>query len=197
MSKCFAVYLIDSGQILQSATGTDASVQGFRTATTEILEISEASVIATGYVEDGAIHPFHAQPSPHHVFDYTTKQWIDPRTLADLKLVKNAEINAARLKANRGTFTFMGKPISCDELSRSDIDGLNGIVTLLGAMPPDWIGFWKTADNDYIAIPDVATWTGLYGAMVAQGQANFAHSQALKAALAAAATAAEVEAIAW
>lgn len=149
------------------------------------------------YVDSGDLVLKPPQPAPHHVFDYTTKQWIDPRTLADLKAAKTAEINAARLTANRGTFTFMGKPISCDELSRSDIDGVNGIVTLLGTMPPDWIGFWKTADNDYLAIPDEATWTGLYGAMVAQGQANFAHSQALKAALAAAESPEAVAAINW
>lgn len=187
--------------VLEGSVATiDANIAGIQPgmAHLDISADTEAPTenLSSYRVLDGAL-VYDPPPSMLHRIDPATGNWIDPRTLADLKALKNAEINAARLAANRGTFTFMGKQISCDELSRSDIDGLNGIVSLLGAMPPDWIGFWKTADNDYIAIPDVATWTGLYGAMVAQGQANFARSQALKAALAAAATAAEVEAIAW
>lgn len=29
---------------------------------------------------DGAVKPLPVQPSPNHIFDYTAKQWIDPRT---------------------------------------------------------------------------------------------------------------------
>lgn len=32
------------------------------------------------YVEAGVPVPMPPKPSPHHVFDYTTKQWFDPRT---------------------------------------------------------------------------------------------------------------------
>lgn len=34
----------------------------------------------TCYVLDGVVLPLSPQPTPHHTFDYTTKQWIDPRT---------------------------------------------------------------------------------------------------------------------
>ena len=124
-------------------------------------------------------------------------QWVDTRTLAEVKVIKNFEINAARLSASRGTFIYAGKPISCDELSRSDIDGVNGYVSLTGALPPDWVGGWKAADNTYVPITSVADWTAFYGAMVARGTEIFAHSQALKAQLEAAETIAEVEAITW
>jgi hypothetical protein len=195
------VYSTATMRAIGALEGSDGSVQANIDALPQgcgylVVAAGEVTDDPSNYkIENGAaIHS--PRPSPIHILD-AGGQWVDPRTLADLKLTKNAEINAARLAANRGTFTFAGKQIACDELSRSDIDGFNGIVSLTGTLPPDWIGFWKTADNDYLAIPDVATWTGLYAAMVAQGQANFAHSQALKAALAAAATAAEVEAIVW
>lgn len=122
------------------------------------------------------------------------------RSLEDIKATKIAEINAARLKANRGTFIFMNKPVACDELSRSDIDGANGVISLTGALPPGWLGSWKTATNEYIPVPDVATWAALYGAMVAQGTANFTHSQELKAQIETAFTAgdrAALEAVIW
>lgn len=32
------------------------------------------------YVAGGALVPIPAKPSEFHIFDYTTKQWVDPRT---------------------------------------------------------------------------------------------------------------------
>lgn len=121
--------------------------------------------------------------------------YVDGRTLEDLKAAKNAAINAARLRANQSHFTFAGKQIATDPLSRSDIDGAHGIIVATGALPPGWPGGWKAMDNTICQIPDVPTWLAFYGAMVAQCTANFAHAQALKAQLAAATTPAEVEAV--
>lgn len=118
-------------------------------------------------------------------------------TLAELKATKNTEINMWRLKANRSTFTHAGKVFACDELSRSDIDGANGMIANLGAMPPGWPGGWKAVDNTVLPIATVADWKAFYGSMFASGNANFIHSQDLKTALAAATTAAQVAAIVW
>lgn len=95
--------------------------------------------------------------------------------------IKTVEINTARLAATYSWFPYASKVIACDQLSRSDIDGANGIISLTGVLPPGWPGAWKAMDNTYVVIPDVATWTAFYGAMVAQGTANFLHAQALKA----------------
>lgn len=118
-------------------------------------------------------------------------------SLDELKAAKNAEINAARAAANTGTFSHGGKVFSCDPLSRSDIDGVNGEVALTGALPQTFPGAWKAVDNTYLTIADVAAWTAFYRAMVAQGAANFARAQVLKAQLAEAATAEQIAAIAW
>lgn len=119
----------------------------------------------------------------------------DQRTLDELKAEKNAAINESRLRANQSHFTFAGKQIAVDPLSRSDIDAAHGMILALQAMPPGWPGGWKAMDNTICAINDVPTWLAFYGAMVAQGTANFNHAQALKAQLAAATTPEEVEAI--
>lgn len=118
-------------------------------------------------------------------------------TFDELKAAKNAEINAARAVANTSTFAHGGKVFSCDPLSRSDIDGVNGYVALYGALPPGFPGAWKAVDNTYLPIADVEAWKVFYTAMVAQGAANFAHAQELKAQLAAATTPAAVAAIVW
>ena len=117
--------------------------------------------------------------------------------LAELKAAKNAEINAARLAANFSTFTHAGKQIACDQLSRSDIDGTNGFVSLYGTLPPGWPGGWKALDNTYTPIATVNDWKAFYASMFAAGNANFAHAQALKAALSNATTAEQVAAIHW
>lgn len=150
----------------------------------------------TLYLDNGLLVETSTQPSPSHTFNYTTKEWEDRRTLADVKAAKNSAINQARAAANSSTFPFQGKQIAVDQLSRSDIDATHGAILMLQALPPGWPGAWKAVDNDFVPIPDVATWGQFYGAMVATGTANFNHSQALKAQLAAASTLAEVEAVA-
>lgn len=123
--------------------------------------------------------------------------WIETASLAELKVRKNEEINAARLAVNRSTFTYQGKLIACDELSRSDIDAINGIVAVTQSLPPNWVGGWKAVDNTYVVISTVLQWINFYGAMVAQGSSNFAHAQQLKATLLAAQDAAAVAQIKW
>lgn len=120
-----------------------------------------------------------------------------PLTLAELKAAKNDEINAERAKANSTTFEHGGKVFACDALSRSDIDGVNGYVGITGALPPEFPGAWKAADNSFYAIADVSAWTAFYASMVAAGTANFIHAQALKAQLSAATTPEQVAAIVW
>ena len=117
--------------------------------------------------------------------------------LAVAKAEKYAEINAARLGANTSTFTHAGKVIACDQLSRYDIDGTNGFVTLNDALPPGWPGGWKAVDNTYVAISTVAEWKAFYASMFATGLGNFAHAQALKAQVEAATTLAQVQGIHW
>lgn len=173
---------------------------GGKASQPELIETGEISIISgiehsNGWIEGGNHFDLPVQPSPNHVFNYTTKQWEDPRTLADLKAAKNAAINAARLKANQSHFTFAGKQIAVDPLSRSDIDAAHGAILMLGAMPGGWPGGWKAMDNTIVPIADLATWGQFYGAMVAQGTANFAHAQALKAQLASATTPEEVAAV--
>lgn len=123
--------------------------------------------------------------------------WRDDRTIEGAKAMKNAEINQKRLLANRTSFLFAGKSIACDELSMLDIASANGIITLTGAMPPNWPGGWKAIDNTYVPIPDKATWVSFFAAMVQAGTDNFNHSQTLKSALAAATTNAAVDSIEW
>ena len=148
-------------------------------------------------ISTGSPVPYPAKPLGHLIFNYTTKEWVDARDIEDTRLKKNAQINKWRATANMSSFTFSGKQIACDALSRSDIDATNGEVTLTGVFPVGWPGAWKAVDNTYVSIPDVPTWTLFYQAMTSQGLLNFQKAQTLKTQLAAATTLAEVDAIQW
>ena len=165
------------------------------------------TVVMTGKPEYDSVTQDVKEGAP--VFSTTRQRWEQSwavsvlssqdatAMLAALKAAKNAEINAARLAANFSTFPHAGKAIACDQLSRSDIDGTNGFVSLYGALPPGWPGGWKAADNTYVTISTVDDWKAFYSSMFAAGNANFAKAQALKTQLEAATTAAEVAAIVW
>ena len=169
----------------------------------EIQPVAEGMTIREGeaspfadYFDGEAVIAKPARPSPMHAWDWTTKAWTDPRTLADLKSAKREQINREWAQANLTGFMFGGKRIGTDALDRSNIDAINGSIALMQALPADWVGGWKTADNSYVVISNVDEWKSFYAAMVAQGQANFTHAQTLKGQIDAA-TASELETINW
>ncbi len=118
-------------------------------------------------------------------------------TLAEAKATQRAMINAQRFAANRGTFEHAGKQIACDDLSRSDIDGVAQAVALTGALPAGFPGAWKCADNTYLPIATADAFKAMHASMVAAGTANFMRSEARKAAIDAAATVEDVQAVVW
>ena len=72
---------------------------------------------------------------------------IDPTDIYAVKQLKNEEINASRLVATYTSFEHGGKIIASDQLSRSDIDGINGYVALNNAFPPGWPGAWNSRSD--------------------------------------------------
>jgi len=124
--------------------------------------------------------------------------WIEPTIdLAPQKEEKNLQINEWRSDANLTSFTHAGKRIACDALSRSDVEGVAGNISLLGAFPAGFPNAWKAMDNTYILLPTIAAFKDMYASMTAQGTINFGHSQDLKSALKNATTAQEIDAIKW
>ena len=62
-------------------------------------------------------------PSTHHIFDYRTKQWIDPRTLDEIKAQKWSEIKSQRNAMEFGGFEFEGNIFDSDQVSQGRIMG--------------------------------------------------------------------------
>ena len=62
-------------------------------------------------------------PSTHHIFDYHTKQWIDPRSLDEIKAQKWSEIKSQRDRLEFGGFEFDGNAYESDQVSQGRIMG--------------------------------------------------------------------------
>jgi hypothetical protein len=125
--------------------------------------------------------------------------WEETSTIDELRAARNAQINAWKLEANNTYFEFAGKKIAYTDSDRVEIQAINNVVLLTGAMPahPDWPAAWKAIDNTWAPLPDLAAWTAFNLAIADRGTAHFKRAQELKAALALATTPADIDAITW
>ena len=64
--------------------------------------------------------------SPHFIFDYGIKQWIDPRAIDDLKAQKWTEIKSERDSLEFGGFEFDGNIYDSNQVSQGRIMGAAG-----------------------------------------------------------------------
>ena len=77
-------------------------------------------------------------PTPNHTFDYVIKEWVDLRTLDEIKAQKWAEIKSQRDQLEFGGFEFDGDIYDSDQVSQGRI---------LGAASAGLSQVWTLADN--------------------------------------------------
>jgi hypothetical protein len=118
-------------------------------------------------------------------------------TLDSLRARKTSEINAAWIRADSTEFTYADEQFRAGPDDVLRLNSINGYISLMNEMPPDWIGVWKTMADTFIALPDVEAWKPFFTAFVMKGVTNYLAAQDLKARLAAATTADEIAAINW
>jgi hypothetical protein len=71
----FTAYSKNTGQVLYGGSADAPAALG-----SQDTEVLLGVAHANGYIQNGVRYPLPDPPSPHHIFDYTTKQWVDPRT---------------------------------------------------------------------------------------------------------------------
>ena len=77
-------------------------------------------------------------PSSNHVFNYTLKEWLDPRILSEIKEQKWQEIKKQRDQLEFGGFNFDGNIYDSDQVSQGRI---------MGAAVAGIDQTWTLADN--------------------------------------------------
>ena len=97
-------------------------------------------------LDDNVIHVYDFQYEklstlkkvPHHSFNYETRQWIDNRTLDEIKAQKWDEIKSQRDSLEFGGFEFEGNTYDSDQVSQGRI---------MGAASAGIDQIWTLADN--------------------------------------------------
>ena len=146
----------------------------------------------SGWLDANGHHELPPKPGSSHVFNYSTKQWEDPRTLADLKAAQWAQVKQARSQAEYAGFTWDGSVFDSDAISQQRISG----AVTLAQMSPDFVIDWTLADNRVRTL--------VRAEMVAVGialgmhvQAQFSKAQGLRLQIEAASTPEQVAAVVW
>ena len=146
----------------------------------------------SGWLDANGHHELPPKPGSSHVFNYTTKQWEDPRTLADLKAAQWNLIKQARSNAEYAGFTWDGSVFDSDAISQNRITG----AVTLAQLSPGFTIDWTLADNTVRTLNQadmIATGVAL-GAHV---QTQFAKAQGLRLQIDAASTPGQVAAVVW
>ena len=79
-----------------------------------------------------------AQPSKHHDFNYALRQWVDSRSINEVRNQKWDEIKVQRDRLEFGGFTFEGNTYDSDQVSQGRI---------MGAAIAGVDQVWTLADN--------------------------------------------------
>lgn len=92
------------------------------------------------FYQDGWVDmPF--QPSSNHIFDYSLKQWVDTRSIEQVKTLKWRELKIERDTLEEGGFSFSGNTYDSDQVSQGRI---------LGAFLAGTDQTWTLADNSTV-----------------------------------------------
>ena len=145
------VYYDELGCVTRHTTGMSPDNSGMWLENTEP-EVDPLSC----YVKNGKLLPMGSPPSINHVFDYATKQWIDPRSLQDFKDAQWEQVKLQRNNTEFSTFTFRGIEYDCNEVSRARIQGAVQLasIALTNEMPYSYD--WTVADNSTVILDGIS-----------------------------------------
>lgn len=151
---------------------------------------------SSGYFQDGVHHGEGMAPSSNHIFDYSTKQWVDLRSLSDLKIAVWTSIKASRDAAISAPLSTPYGIFDCKPKDRTNItDAVLLLQTLASVGTPTTIEF-TLANNTTVTLTTAEMVT--VGLLLGQ-KVQAAHAQArnLRAQIDAANSSTELEAIVW
>lgn len=134
MTNKFDYYVVDAdGKLVTEISGTHefvyANIQSGQFA---ILENKPTTLSYWDFVLSNwvALPP---KPADNYIFNYVTKQWVDPRTIDVIKSQKWTEVKSKRDAFEFGGFEFEGNIYDSDQVSQGRILG-----AVLAGLPQIW-----------------------------------------------------------
>ena len=148
------------------------------------------------FIQDGVLVFKPERPSAAHVFDYITKQWVDPRSLAEVRAAQWTAIKAARQAAIEAPIvTSFGNFDATPDAQKSITDAVLMLQTLAALGTPTTIDFTLYDNSTATLTTEQMVQVGLM--LGAQTQAAYSRGRTLRDQINAAATIAEVESVTW
>lgn len=136
------------------------------------------------FYQDGWVE-MPTQPSPHFIFDYEIKQWVDPRSLDEIKAQKWTEIKSQRDQLEFSGFEFEGNTYDSDQVSQGRI---------MGAAAAGVDQTWTLANNTTVELTALQL-QQLYAALQAHIASAHERGRIAREAIQAATTKEQIEAI--
>ena len=118
------VFLNDDSSIRCVLEGTKELIELNTTLTDNFVDdVGPSSSTDYFHNESGVFTSIGNPPSSNHVFNYTLKEWLDPRILSEIKEQKWQEIKKQRDQLEFGGFVFKGNVYDSDLVSQGRIIG--------------------------------------------------------------------------
>lgn len=191
-----ALYKLSDGEILATGEVEQFVVVGETALLTCFFEVGPG----THKVVNGVLQEYPPDIKERYLahegegldWDATTGQWEDTRTLQDFKDAQWTLIKLARTNAEYAGFTWDGSTFDSDAISQNRITG----AVTLAMMSPAFVIDWVLADNT-TRLLDQSGMAQVGAALGTHVATQFAKGVMLRAAIEAATTQAEVEAVVW
>ena len=190
----FTVYKKDTGRICYSGWVNEDLIPNLLEDESILLGVKHDM---NGWIDSsGNFQQIPIQPSINHIFNYTTKQWEDPRTLQDYKNQKWEEIKQARSTTEYAGFNWDGSTFDSDAESQTRINGAVTLALIAKQAAQPYTVIWTLKDNTLRALSaDDMIAVGL--ALGNHVQTVFNKGQQLQQQIEQATTKEEIEAITW
>lgn len=186
----FTAYDTITGQILFRGDADDPSAM----QTQDVSILVGYKYQQEGWIAEEKFNPLPPQPSSWHIFDYSSKEWVDPRTLNTLREEAYVRIQKWRDAQEALPFVFehAGREWDGGLATRQRLQPVLGLQTL-----PDGF-FWTAANNE--DVPMTLESLRQLGAaheqaLVIRGFEIHARQRAIKNAVASAASIEQVQSI--
>ena len=188
----YAIYKEDPGPILRIVSNYNWQVRDGE----HYLGFTETLDDSTHYVKSGNLIKYPPRPSKYHIFDYTTKQWVDPRTLDDHKSARWKEIKRQRDVAEFATFTYNNMEFDGDLDAQRRLTAYISVSKSSIAAGQPFEAEFTLANNTNVTLT-AQDFVGIELAKVQAVAATFNHASALRDQIDAATTVQGVESITW
>jgi hypothetical protein len=144
------------------------------------------------YIQNKVLKKIPSCPSPNHIFDYTVKQWVDPRILPQLKLDKWAEIKKERDTTETSGFIWNSLVFDSDTKSQQRIQSAAQQAQLNRTLIFNWV----LANNESVELTSIQI-LELYIQLGKFIQANFEKARVIRNQIELCNTAEELSNISW